>query len=189
MTTTTTVGAASARLSYARPVSSRRPKPGRHRSHRARTLHLLDLENLVDGYVAYESVESVWNEYRQVTGMLADEQAIVSVAKRNAKAAFFALPSGVRRVLGSDGPNGADAALIDSIDAKWVAANFGQVMLASGDHIFTPTVQQFLNFGVPVVQVIGGGFSAYELYAACTSQLYLAEARRSALGRRKLAAG
>lgn len=81
MTTTTTVGAASARLSYARPVSSRRPKPGRHRSHRARTLPLLDLENLVDGYVAYESVESVWNEYRQVTGMLADEQAIVSVAK------------------------------------------------------------------------------------------------------------
>lgn len=57
MTTTTTVGAAPARLSYARPVSSRRP--GRHRSHRARTLHLLDLENLVVGYVAYESVESV----------------------------------------------------------------------------------------------------------------------------------
>lgn len=157
---------------------------GRHRCIRPRTLHLIDLENLLAGRVDTDTVADIWDEYRQVTGMRWDDHVIVAVSKRNAAATFFALPETVQRVIGSNGPDGADLALISAVDINWAVKRFGQVMVATGDHIFTDTTTGLRAAGLPVVQVIGGGAPAADLYRQCTSQLYLPAAQRRAQTRR-----
>ena len=160
-------------------IAQRRPRVGRHRSTRPRTLHLVDLENLLAGRVIGEDVADVWAEYSRVTALHRDDHVVVSVAKRHAEAAFFALP-GVQRVIGADGPDGADIALIDAVPIGWAASRFAQVMLASGDHIFGDIASRLRAEGLPVALVIGAGTAAYELYLRCDSQLYLPQAQRRA---------
>lgn len=71
------------------------------------------------------------------------------------------------------GEDRADAALIEAVDIAWVVANFGQVVIGSGDHIFAPLARRFRAAGLHVVQVIGGGGCSAALYRACHEQRYL----------------
>lgn len=157
----------------------RRGAAGRHRSTRPRTLHLVDLENLVGGIVSSALVAEAWEEYARVTGLRAGDQVIVSVARRHAVDAFFALPAGIRRVIGSNAPDGADVALLDDVDVADVARRFGQVVIASGDHAFVPLARSIVELGVPVIQVIGAGHTSTDLYSACGTQLHLPGTRGS----------
>jgi hypothetical protein len=152
-------------------------RPGRHRCTRPRTLHLVDVENLVSGDVSAHLVRQMWAEFVDVLGVRWNDHSTVAVSRRNAATAFLALPSGLRRVVGADGPDGADLALIESVDVDWAAAHFGQVVIASGDHIFAPLANRLRARGIPVVQVIGGGKSSAQLYLACTDHKYLAQTR------------
>ncbi|MEV8223146.1 NYN domain-containing protein [Dietzia maris] len=165
-----------------RALRSRRSRVGRHRSTRPRTLHLVDLENLVGGLVSETLVTEVWEEYVRVTGLRAGDQVIVSVARRHAVDAFFALPAGIRRVIGSNAPDGADVALLAEVDVADVARRFGQVVIASGDHAFVPLARAITEAGIPVIQVIGAGLPSTDLYAACGSQLYLPGTRGAVRG-------
>ncbi|WP_338481343.1 NYN domain-containing protein [Rhodococcus sp. DN22] len=160
---------------------------GHHRSTRPRTLHLVDLENLLDGRVETEAVTEIWREYRQVTGMGSDDHVVVAVAKRNAAAAFFGLPQSVQRIIGDNGPDGADLALLDAVDIDWSAKRFGQVMVSPGDHIFTGTARGMKAAGMQVVQVIGGGTSSTALYLQCSRQLNLVAAQHRARALRSAA--
>lgn len=123
-------------LIAARPNRGPFVRGGRHRSTRPRTLNLIDLENLVGGHVHAHFVRTTWSEYRAVIGARHSDHSTVAVSRKNAAEAFFALPANVHRVIGADGPDGADLALIDSVDDGWITANFGQVVIGSGDHIF-----------------------------------------------------
>lgn len=165
-----------------RTAGTRRRGSGRHRSTRPRTLHLLDLENIVGGNVSPSLVAEAWEEYARVTGMRAGDQVVVSVARRNAVPAFFALPAGIRRVVGANGPDGADAALLAEVDVTDVARRFGQVIIASGDHAFAPLARALAAAGVPVIQVIGAGLPAADLYCSCPTQLHLPRVREAAKG-------
>lgn len=156
---------------------SRVPGAGRHRSSRPRTLNLVDLENLVGGDVVTPRVQSTWSEFVQVTDSRHHDLSTVAVARRHATTAFFALPSTILRLVGEDRPDGADIALIESIDADWTAANFGQVVIGSGDHIFAPTARQLRDRGLRVVQVIGAGRCSTDLYLACSEHRYLSSSR------------
>lgn len=141
---------------------------GRHRSTRPRTLNLVDLENLVGG-----DVREVWSQFVDVVDTRYDDHSTVAVSRRHAAAAFFALPTRMQRVIGANRPDGADLALIDSVEIAWVAANFGQVVIASGDHIFAPMARQFRQAGLGVIQVLGAGACSAELYRQCTEHRYL----------------
>lgn len=160
---------------HATPASGR--VGGRHRCSRARALHLVDLENLLAGRVDGPSVTATWHQYQQVTGMRWDDHVVVAVAKKHAAATFLALPTAIQRVIGRNTPDGADLALIDAIDLDWAARRFGQVMVATGDGIFTDTARRLRARGLQVVQVIGGGLPATRLYRQCPTQLYLPSAR------------
>lgn len=161
-------------------TASRPTRTGRHRSTRPRTLHLIDLENLLCGRVDPRSVVQVWDEYRRVTGLRWDDHVVVSVAKRHAPATFFALPASVQRVIGADEADGADTALLDAVQIDWAATRFRQVMLASGDHIFGDVARTLRGEGLHLVQVIGGGLCGSEIYRQCHDQLYLPLAQRRA---------
>ena len=102
-----------------------------------------------------------------------DDHSTVAVSGRHAAAAFFALPPGIQRVIGANRPDGADLALIDSVEIDWVASNFGQVVIASGDHIFAPMARKFRAAGLSVIQVLGAGGCSAELYRQCTEHRYL----------------
>lgn len=164
-------------------------RAGRHRSSRPRTINLVDLENLVGGDVNNELVRRTWSEFVGVTDTRYDDHSTVAVSKRHAATAFFALPSAIRRVIGANRPDGADIALLESVDTDWAAANFGQVVIASGDHIFAPLAQQFRDAGLRVMQVIGAGRCSAELYGACTEHRYLSDSRPAAGNRAICLAG
>lgn len=162
------------------------PSEGRDRYIRPRTLHLVDLENLLAGWVDERSVAEVWAEYQKVTAMRQGDHVIVSVSQRNAVATFFSLPAAVQRIIGSNAPDGADHALLDTIDIAWTARRFGQVMVATGDGIFTPVTARLHAQGLQMVQVIGGGKPATSLYRQCATQLYLTTAQRRVQARRRV---
>ena len=160
-------------------------RAGRHRHTRPRTLNLLDVENLVGGQVSSASVRDMWTEFVDIADPRWEDHSTVAVSRRNAAAAFFALPTGVRRVIGADQPDGADLALIDSVDIHWVTTHFGRVMIGSGDHIFTNLAEQLRDRGVDTIQVIGGGSCSTELYRACTAHAYLRRTREAAAARQR----
>ena len=150
---------------------------GAHRSTRPRTLHLLDLENLVDGLVTPAHCAAAWAEYSYRLGYRPGDHAIVAVSKKNALTAFLALPD-VQRVIGPNRPDGADLALIDAVDLDWARTHFRQVVIASGDHIFTPLARRLADHGLFVVQAVGAAFTSAQLYHAVSTQQYLPELQR-----------
>ncbi|WP_370500186.1 NYN domain-containing protein [Mycolicibacterium sp. jd] len=119
----------------------------------------------------------VWSEFSEIVDTRYTDLTTVAVSRRHAATAFFALPGNLQRVVGSNCPDGADIALIDSVDVDWVAAHFGQVVIASGDHIFAALACRFRSAGLHVVQVIGHGASSAALYRACSEQKYLRHGR------------
>ncbi|WP_006246351.1 NYN domain-containing protein [Mycolicibacterium tusciae] len=149
------------------------PRMGRHRSCRPRTFNLVDLENLVGGRVDAAAVCDVWSEFGKMIDTRHTDLTTVAVSRRHAATAFLALPANLHRVIGANVPDGADTALIDSVDVGWIAANFGQVVIASGDHIFAPLARRLRSNGLHVVQVIGRGACSAALYRACNEQKYL----------------
>jgi hypothetical protein len=158
---------------------------GRHRCTRPRTLNIVDLENLVGGDVDISLVRDAWSEFVGVTGARYGDHSAVAVAKCNAASAFFGLPSNIHRIVGLDQPDGADIALIDSIDIDWATHNFGQIVIASGDHIFAPVAREFRDAGLRVAQVIGAGHCSTDLYLACDEHRYLNRTRKAVLARRR----
>lgn len=140
---------------------------GRHRNNRPRTLSLLDLENLTGGEIQTAAVRDTWARFTDVIGARYDDHHTVAVSQRHAATAFFALPSNIRRVIGPNAPDGADIALLNSVDIDWTAANFGQVVIGSGDHIFTFIAKRLRSAGLHVIQVTGIGRCSADLYRAC----------------------
>lgn len=141
------------------PQSSRpgRAKPGRHRRRLPRTLHLIDLENLCPGgRVTTAMVQKVWDSYKSEAGVSNGDAVVVGVGRSNAATAFFALPDGIRRVVGR-GLDGADLALLEAGDPEWAQRRFQRLMIASGDHIFAPRVYECVAAGMPVELVFGAG--------------------------------
>lgn len=147
---------------------------GKHRAPETRSLHLIDLENLVGGVVTAERVRAVWQRYVEVVGVDRDDAVVVSVAKRNSAVAAFNLPPNILRVIGQDVHDGADVALAEAVDVRHSATRFSRVYLASCDHYFSGLAREFRALGRPVTQVIGSALVSAELYRACPSNLYLA---------------
>lgn len=154
-------------------VTRRQHFTGRHRSIRPRTLHLVDLENLVAGVVTEQSVSAAWQEYRRVLGVRWNDHVVVSVSEKNALAAFLALPGTIQRVMGRNCPDGADLELIAAVDLGWAQTRFQQVVMASGDHIFTDLARDLSSRGIVVIQAIGASQTSWELYLACEMQMHL----------------
>lgn len=151
---------------------------GRHRSMRPRTLHVIDLENLVAGQVTEDNVRLAWAEYKRVLDVRWDDHVIVGVAKKNAFVTFHALPGTVQRVVGENMPNGADDALVEATDIRWAVTRFQQVVVASGDERFVGLAKEFGEAGLSLLQVIGGGLTSTELYLNCPQQIHLRDMQR-----------
>lgn len=100
-------------------------------------------------------------------------RTIVASSHYAAASAWFAVDGSPVQRLTRSGPDGADLALLEAIPAIEIAARYRQVVLCSGDHIFTPFVNELRALGVLVTVVIGRGRAAHTLLQACPSRVWL----------------
>jgi hypothetical protein len=118
-----------------------------------RTLHLVDLENLVgdpmaDGAAALDALD----RYLTTAGHQNGDHVVLSANPGLVRTVMFDLPvpCNVHAVTGTDG---ADLMLLDQAEPAFVAARFGRLVVGSGDHEFLTTALAVRDLGVPVVVV------------------------------------
>lgn len=140
------------------PKQRRRQQPcGKHRRPLPRTFHLIDLENLCPrGHVTPRAVRRIWDLYEDRVGVYNDDGVVVAVDGSRAFAASESLPPGIRLLTGR-GRDGADRALLRVADIGWAKRCYERVVVASGDHVFAPSVLEWQAAGVNVELVAGCG--------------------------------
>lgn len=121
------------------PAATRRPAypaPTARRPFPARTMHLVDIENLAGTGLPTESqVAGLHQAYTNRVGVGPMDQVVIGCNHNALPAAGHGWP-GARYLIRS-GPDGADTELLTVITAENVATRFTHVTIASGDHIFT----------------------------------------------------
>ena len=125
-----------------------------HRSHPAgRTLHVIDVENLVGGSAAGPAaVGPALAAYRSTAPVGLDDHAVIGAGPTLAVAAGLAWPGCQLRI--GRGIDGADRALLDAVEPAFAASHYDRVVIGSGDHAFVPLVAALRARGVPVVVVV-----------------------------------
>lgn len=119
---------------------------------RGRTLHVIDVENLVGGSaVDLDAVAPALAAYRRSVAVAEIDHVVLGTGPRLAFAAKVAWPGAQLRV--GRGVDGADRALLTALESRFVAARYGRVVVASGDHAFCGLVSSLRALGTAVVVV------------------------------------
>ena len=114
------------------PISVRRPRQW----FPARTLHLVDIENLAGAALpSRDQVTEVQGLYVARLAVGADDQVVMAASHRAFLNAALGWPSARYRV--RSGPNGADLELLDVLQHEDVATRFTHVVIGSGDGLFS----------------------------------------------------
>ena len=123
-----------------------------------RSLHLVDIENLMGGPMNGRfALEAASRAFRELAGVQPRDHVLVGVNPKLGLAAMTCWPDG--KVLLGTGPDGADRILLGEVqDLAWIAARYDRIVIGSGDGIFAPTARGLRNLGLPVI-VVSGEFS------------------------------
>jgi hypothetical protein len=111
----------------------------------------VDVENLLgDPHGSDAAVREVLAQYRDrhVRGR---DQVIIAANPNLGLKAKLAYPEALVRW--ATGPDGADNALLAEASPADIAGRFDRLVVASGDHIFAPLVEQVCGLGVTVLVV------------------------------------
>jgi hypothetical protein len=115
-----------------------------------RSLHLVDLENLMGGpWQAPAVLQQASDLYREVAPVQPSDHVIVATNTALAVDAGLMWPGAELRH--GTGVDGADLALIRQVqDHAWIAARYDRVVIGSGDGIFASVASAFRQRGVAV---------------------------------------
>ena len=139
-----------------------------------RTLHLVDVENLVgSGRPTIRDLAVVHRLYREL--QLVGGQDHVVVACNPYIAVDVAGQWAPARLRVGHGPSGADRQLLDVALHERITARFDHVVIASGDRVFTDTAVGLQAAGLPVTVVSRRDRLALRLRMAATQVRYLDE--------------
>ncbi len=124
---------------------------------RQRTLHLVDLENLVgDPFAEVDEVQRALAEYLEVSGWQPGD--LVSVAVNPGLASRLLWDLDIEcTVHTAGGEDGADLALLTHAAPEFVERRAGRLVIGSGDHIFLQRALAVRNRGVGVLVVARPG--------------------------------
>lgn len=114
---------------------------------------LVDIENLTHGAKATcQQAAALWGVLTQQAPGIAPHDHVVVGAARYVVRRYRAAIDGanVKWVVGSDGPDGADRALLAAIDLRRVARDYDELVIASGDGAFTELARQAKALGLTV---------------------------------------
>jgi len=132
-------------------------RPSRRRQQRrpsypARTLHLIDIENLAGtARPDRHQVRALYAMYCLRVGLGAMDQVVVASSELTIRNAGHCWPGA--RCLVRSGPDGADLELLAVIEQERVAERFTHVAIASGDGIFTSAAAGLAAAGCQVTVV------------------------------------
>jgi len=154
--------------------------PLKQRSRRRRFV-AVDIENVVGGAVLDStSARDAWRIIADVIALENDEQVVVGVGPSSLLAAGLSRPT-ARLVLGR-GLSGADLALVDVLRSERIAERFDEVLIVSGDGVFSDVSAALARSGVYVTVVAREDSLSARLKLAARSIVYLPAANPS-LGR------
>ena len=117
-----------------------------------RRLHLIDVENLVGhGRPDLHDLHACCDAYRSL-GLLTDHDLVVIGCNPGP---LFEVSAcwGTARCVTRHGPSGADLALLDVLIHERIDQRFTEIVLASGDGIFTEVIADLQRLGVAVTVV------------------------------------
>lgn len=144
-----------------------------------RTLHLLDIENLLAGHLYPGDVTALWTQYVHHVPIGEHDHMVAAFGPTGAARAAFELPSQVATRVGAPGPSSADQVLLDLIrDPSWVADRYQNVTIASADHIFAAPAAHLAARGIHLTQVLGARARSYHLGLACHHTIHLTRTAR-----------
>lgn len=126
-----------------------RPK---ERGVKVRRLFVVDIENMVGGAVTdFEEAAHAWRLLKEAAGLRSQDQVVVGACHLSALAAGLTrTPS---RLLVQSDDDGADLRLLEVLETENIAGRYGEVVLVSGDGIFTDAVRALQTAGVRVTVV------------------------------------
>lgn len=134
---------------------------------KTRRLHLIDVENLIgDPRPTDSDVRTCQARYSSLVGTEGPDQVIVACNHGALLAVGCGWPHS--RYLVRSGPDGADLALLGVLDHEGVEDRFDEVVLGSGDGIFTSAVVALHRSGIPVTVVSRPGSLSNQLRMVAT---------------------
>ena len=152
----------------ARPA---RPRPARRRFP-ARTLHLVDIENLAGAAIPSPGqVSEVQGRYVTSPGFGADDLVVMAASHLGLLNVALGWPHARYRV--RSGPDGADLELLDVLWHEDVAARFTHVVIGSGDGVFGQAAANLSERGVRVTVVSRRDSLATSLARVAMDVVYL----------------
>jgi hypothetical protein len=138
----------------------------------ARTVHLVDIENLAGTAIpTLREVMEVQVRYARHMPPGADDHVIMASNHLALINAALGWPHARYRV--RSGPDGADLELLDVIESENVATRFTRVVIGSGDGVFGHAAQGLMERGVRVTVVSRWGSLAPSLERAAMEVIYL----------------
>lgn len=132
-----------------------------------RTLHLVDIENLIgDSEATVHTIRTVWETYKVVAGIHEGDTVFIGCADNMGRNALLAIRDNVRFIW-RNGEHGGENALMDMADPSWAARRFEWVVIASGDGGFIPWVHEAQARGIKTWLVSGNAQVSVELRGIC----------------------
>ena len=129
-----------------------------------RALHLIDLENLCGaGSTTTEDAARVLAAYVDAVKIGPADSIHIGVAHHMATAVMPVLCVFPGRLHVRSGRDGAETALLDSIDLTHISTRFSRLIIASADRTFTEAANEARRLGMTVWQVTGRGGLSHEL--------------------------
>jgi hypothetical protein len=118
-----------------------------------RTLHLVDIENLVgDPFATKAEALGAFERYLELAGYRDGDQVIVAANPGLIREIGFDLPVPCN-LHAACGEDGADLILLAQAEPGWVANRFDRLVIGSGDAEFSATALAVRDLGTPVVVV------------------------------------
>ena len=144
-----------------------------------RTLHLVDIENLVGEPVAWtdKNVEAVFFEYLQEANWQPGDSLVVASNPGLMGRLAFKLSAIPHRSLCATGPDAADNLLINAVPTE-IADRYGRIVVGSGDHAFTQLLTGLQGHASTLV-VYGVGHISWELYRSAEHVIRLPSGQTS----------
>ena len=129
-----------------------------------RALHLIDLENLCGaGSTTTEDAARVLAAYVDAVKIGPADSIHIGVAHHMATAVMPVLCVFPGRLHVRSGRDGAETALLESIDLVHISTRFSRLIIASADRTFTEAADEAHRLGMTVWQVTGRGGLSREL--------------------------
>ena len=134
------------------------------RREKSRTLHLVDIENLVGAPAGWtdENVVAVFYEFLQEADWQPGDSLVVASNPGLMGRLAFKLSAIPHRSLCATGPDAADNLLINAVPTE-IADRYGRIVVGSGDHAFTQLLTGLQGHASTLV-VYGVGHISWELY-------------------------